>query len=497
MVWQCFLYRAVSASRQSLLFVFLMDIRCSTQPIAGKIYTLFPKRSVYLVYVAIFEIGSLICALAPTSGALVGGRAVAGLGASGIFAGGLVIVTTVIPLYKRAIWQGIINSTFAVASVIGPVIGGALTQHVSWRWCFYLNLPIAGFSAITVILFLNVHPAKTETGTLGQRLKNLDGIGFATFTGAVAMLLLALQFGGTAYAWNSSIVIGLFVGFGVTMALFVVWQFRQQDEAMIPPKIFSYRNVTLIFASALFANGPFQTVVYWLPIWFQAVLNVSPTSSGVRYLPTVISDVLTSVIGSGIVMKLGTWNPFLLFGLMSMCIGCALLTTLSPEVSDGHWIGFQILCGVGYSLVISMAHLGVQATLPKDLVPIGATTLLFGMSTSCAVFLAVGQAVFQDRLSSELSQVVPSSVVKEIISVGATQIHTVVNTQDVAGVINAYSDAVAQVFVCVSKCAHQHPTNYGAVYPYCRSSHLLPMHLRHPMDLNQEIGTSIRNLAIE
>ena len=347
-------------------------------------------------------------------------------------------------------WQGIINSTFAVASVIGPVIGGALTQHVTWRWCFYINLPIAGFSATVVFFFLTLRPAKTEQIALVKKIQGLDGVGFVLFAGAVAMLLLALQFSGT-YTWKSSVIIGLLVGSAITMLLFIVWAFYFQDNALIPPSIFSYRNVILIFISALFANGPFQVMVYWLPIWFQAVLGVSPTVSGVRYLPTVIADVLTSVIGSGIVMKLGTWNPFLLFGTASMSIGCGLLTTLAPSVSDGHWIGFQILCGVGYSLVISMAHLGVQATLPKELVPIGATTLLFGMSTSCAVFLAVGQAVFQSRLSSELLQVLPTSVVNEIISVGATQIRTVTSMQNFAAVIHAYSEAVTQVFVCDSE----------------------------------------------
>ena len=335
----------------------LIHARCVTQPLAGKTFILFSKRAVYLSYVALFEVGSLVCALAPSSKILIVGRAIAGFGASGIFAGGLVILTTVIPLDKRAIWIGTMNSTFAVASVVGPVIGGALTQNVTWRWCFYINLPIGGFAAAVVLFFCKIKQAPPENVSLIRKLKSLDGIGFFLFAGSVAMLLLALQWGGTTYAWNSSVIIGLFAGSGVVMPIFVGWQLFTLETALIPPRLFANRNIVLIFASALFSNGPFQTIVYWLPIWFQAVLGVSPTASGVRYLPTVISDVLTSLIATGIVMKLGKWNPFLIFGTAMVALGAGLLTTIYPGISNGHWIGYQIFGGIGYSLIVNMVSI--------------------------------------------------------------------------------------------------------------------------------------------
>lgn len=115
-------------------------LRCATQPLAGKMYTLFPKKAVYLIYLVVFEIGSLICALAPSSYALIIGRAVAGMGASGIFAGGFTVLTTIIPLHKRAVWTGAMGSVFAISSIIGPILGGAFAQDVTWRWCFYINV---------------------------------------------------------------------------------------------------------------------------------------------------------------------------------------------------------------------------------------------------------------------------------------------------------------------------------------------------------------------
>lgn len=256
------------------------------------------------------------------------------------------------------------SSTFAISSIVGPVIAGAFTQNVTWRWCFYLNLPIGGFAAVLILFLFRIKGASTETAPLSGRLKGLDGVGFVLFASSITMLLLALQFGGTSYVWKSSVVIGLFLGFGLTLLAFIPWQMYLQDAALIPPRLFKNRNASLIFFASIFVNGPFQTIVYWLPIWFQAVLGVTPEGSGIRYLPTVISDALASVIGAGIVMQLGIWNPFLLFAEAMVCLGAGLLTTIHPGISDAHWIGYQIFGGIGYSLASNLVSL-TPSSSPK------------------------------------------------------------------------------------------------------------------------------------
>ncbi|RYP78946.1 hypothetical protein DL769_003111 [Monosporascus sp. CRB-8-3] len=421
---------------------------CSTQPLAGKTYVLFPKRLVYLAYVAILEIGSLVCALAPTSKALIVGRAVAGLGASSIFAGGFVVVTTIIPLHRRAIYTGSVSSTFAIASVVGPVLGGAVTEHATWRWCFYINLPVGGFAALLFVPFFNIHPAATEKAPLMSKLKALDGVGFVLFAAATTMLLIALQWGGVDYAWNSSIVIGLFVGCALIFALFVPWQLYMKDDALIPPRLFTaHRNVVLICGSSFFVNGPFRVVIFWLPIWFQAVLGASPTQSGINYFPTVIADVVAAFIGAGVIVQaVGWWNPFLLLAEALVCLGGGLLSTIHPGISSGHWIGYQILGGFGFSLAGNLAHLGMQASLPKELVPLGATNLLAIISTSCAIFTAIGQAVFQKRLMANLSTIISPDAVNAIISAGATNLESVVDPAVLPAVIQLYGKSVTQVF---------------------------------------------------
>ncbi|KAI9034945.1 uncharacterized protein KD926_004993 [Aspergillus affinis] len=218
---------------------------------------------------------------------------------------GLCLCTFLVGLIRYPICasQSLAGKTFTLF----PKKWTYLSAHVTWRWCFYIHLPIGAFSVTAFVLFFRIKPARTEEGATLQKLKALDGVGFSFFAGAVAMLLLALQLGGTSelYAWDSSRIIGMFVGSGATFIAFVSWQLYLQNAALIPPQLFRHRNTSLIFSSAVFSNGPFQCIVYWLPVWFQAVLEVSPTASGVRYLPTVIADVVTSIVGSVLVTYWG------------------------------------------------------------------------------------------------------------------------------------------------------------------------------------------------
>ncbi|KAF2732223.1 MFS general substrate transporter [Polyplosphaeria fusca] len=419
---------------------------CVALPLAGKIYMFFHKKLVYLAYIAVFEIGSLVCALAPTSNALIVGRAISGLGASGIFAGSLIIVATIAPLHKRPLLTGMTNGTFGASQIIGPLIGGAFAQNVTWRWCFWINLPAGGVSIALIMLFLHLQKSPTKMEALKTKIKKLDLLGFAIFAGAIMMLLLALQWGGVTYAWSSSVVVGLLVGFVVLFAIFVVSQWWMADSALVPPKLFTFRTVVLAFGACLLGPGGVATIIYYLPIWFQAVQGATPINSGVRYLPSVISDVLTSIVGGGIVMTVGWYNPFYIFGVGILAIGSGLLSTLTPTTGAGKWIGYQILTGCGYSFLVTMPHIALQAMLPPDLIPIASTTLLFAMTASCSIFLAGGQAIFQSALTRNLRRVVSPEEAARLIAVGAADVHREVQPADRDAVFDVYNTAITNVF---------------------------------------------------
>ncbi|KAK4116027.1 MFS general substrate transporter [Canariomyces notabilis] len=419
----------------------------SSQPLAGKVYTLWSKKVTYLLYLVVFEAGSLMCALSRSSPALIAGRAVAGFGASGLFAGGFTILTTIIPLHKRAVWTGTMGATFSIASIVGPIMAGALTQNVTWRWCFYINLPIGGAAAALFFLLVHLRPAATEQKPIAGKIAMLDAPGFVLFASSTTMLLLALQWGGIEYAWSSSVIIGLLVGFCVVMLLFVFWTLWRKESALIPPRLFTMnRNPALLCAAAFFVNGPFQIVIYWLPVWFQGVLGASPTQSGINFFPTVVSDVLAAFIGSALVSQLGWWNPFLLFAEACVCLCGGLLSMIYPDIPGAHWVGYQILGGIGYSLASNLSHLAMQSSLPQDLVPLGSSTLLSVISTSCAIFMAIGQAVFQRRLQVNLDSVIPVESVNTIINSGVTNVASLVEPSQLPEVIRRYSLSVTQTF---------------------------------------------------
>lgn len=230
----------------------------------------------------------------------IGGRVIAGLGAAGIFNGGFTIISSAVPLSKSPLYTGILAGFSQLGMVAGPLIGGLLTEHVSWRWCFYINLPVGG-AAVAMLWFVSI-PEIAEKKTFSRDtvmnvLPELDLIGFALFTPAAVMFLTALQFGsGNTYAWDSSTIIGLICGAVVTALVFVYWESRMGDLAMIPGSMLRKRVVwtSCVFASALMCCSIVAS--NWLPTYFQAVKGEQPALSGVHILPSILSALLFVVV---------------------------------------------------------------------------------------------------------------------------------------------------------------------------------------------------------
>ncbi|KAM0802567.1 major facilitator superfamily domain-containing protein [Usnea florida] len=420
---------------------------CALQLFFGKLYTFFSIKYVYLTAILIFEVGSVICGAAPTSVALIIGRAVAGVGSAGIFSGALVIIAYAVPLVKRPIYSGLIGGMYGLASVAGPLMGGAFTDKVTWRWCFYINLPIGAVTIVGIALFFTSPPREQENSIgFWERTKQFDPVGTTIFLPCVISLLLALQWGGSRYHWNDGRIIALFVLAGVLGIAFAGVQVWQGDNATIPPRILKNRSIIFGAWFVFCLGASFFILVYYIPIWFQAIKGVSAVESGIRSLPMILGVVIVSMIAGIGISALGYYTPFMILSSIVMATGAGAISTFKVGTGHGMWIGFQALYGCGVGSGMQQPLIAAQTVCALDDVPTATAIMNFCLNLGGALFVAVGQNLFTTHLSANLATDVPILNPDIVLKTGATSLRDAVDSQSLAGVLLAYNDALVTTY---------------------------------------------------
>ncbi|KAF2758457.1 MFS general substrate transporter [Pseudovirgaria hyperparasitica] len=417
----------------------------ATQLVFGKIYQFYSPKTVYLICIVVFELGSAISGAAPNSGALIAGRAISGLGASGMQNGSVIIFMHIVPLHRQPIFQGLMGMVFGISSVLGPLLGGVFTDHLSWRWCFYINLPIGGVAFVVIFFIMKLDIQRPAKLTIPQQLLKLDPIGNAFFVPGIVCLLLALQWGGGSYPWSNPRIIALLVLAPILLITFIVSQCILGERAMVPLRIVRQRSIA---ASTLFAfcvGGLMIVVIYYLPLWFQAIKGASAQKSGFMQIPTILSMVVASVLGGVAIKNIGYYAPFMIATSVLTAIGAGLLSTLNPASGHPQWIGYQFIFGFGLGLGMQQSATAVRASLSKKDVSIGVACVFFCMTLGQALFLAVAQSIFQSQFRSKLSAMTGFDVAA-VIGSGATEFRQIVPVQKLPAVLEAYSESVTNTF---------------------------------------------------
>ncbi|CAD0112908.1 unnamed protein product [Aureobasidium uvarum] len=370
----------------------------SSVPLWGKISDIFGRKPILIVANLLFLIGSLIAALANSIGMLIAARAIQGVGGGGLVTLVNICISDLFSLRRRGAYFGIIGGVWALASAIGPVIGGVFTEKVSWRWCFYINLPLDGAALVIIFFFLDL---KTPRTPLWEGLKAIDWIGALLVIGGVLMFLFGLEYGGVTYPWDSATVLCLIIMGVFTMVLFFINEWKFAKSPVMPLRIFQTRSNIAVLGVCAIHGMVFISASYYLPLYFQAARGATPLLSGVYILPQALSLSFASMATGIFIRKTGQYLPAIWFGMVFLVLGFGLFVDFTANSSWAKLIIYQIIAGIGIAPLIAL-QTGVQ---PRD---IATATATFGFVRQIftSISVVIGQTVYQNQMNTKTARLV-------------------------------------------------------------------------------------------
>ncbi|KAJ6155795.1 hypothetical protein N7470_006361 [Penicillium chermesinum] len=365
----------------------------STMTTWGKLYDIFSAKILYILGVVIFEAGSALCGAAPNMNALIVGRAIAGLGGSGLYLGCLTLIEVTTSVRQRPMYMGFTGITWGLGTVLGPLIGGAFAEnrHTTWRWAFYINLVIGGLFAPIYLFFLPM--ADPQKGVaLKDKLRQVD-------------------FGNILFPWGSAKEISLWVVGGILLVVFIVQQataFTTTKANRIFPGDFLRKPIMwILFIAMACASTAVFVPVYYIPLYFQFVLGDSPLTAAVRLLPFVFLSVFCGLLNGGTMSLLGYYQPWYLVGGMFTAIGGGLMSTIDEHSSRSSIYGYSVLIGLGSGLFIQASFAVAQAKVPRARASDATAFIALAQTIGIVLSLAISGSVWQNQSVAALQELLP------------------------------------------------------------------------------------------
>ncbi|WP_420864057.1 DHA2 family efflux MFS transporter permease subunit [Streptomyces deccanensis] len=411
-------------------------------PLWGKLGDQYGRKRLFQTAIVIFLIGSALCGAAQDMPQLIGFRALQGLGGGGLMVLSMAIVGDLVPPRERGRYQGLFGAVFGATSVLGPLLGGLFTEHLSWRWVFYVNLPVGAVALVVIAAVLRI-PRRSERHVI-------DYLGTFLIASVATCLVLVASLGGTTWDWNSPQIVGLCVLAVVLVAVFVAVE-RRAAEPVLPLKLFRVRTFTLSAVISFVVGFAMFGAMTYLPTFLQVVHGVSPTMSGVHMLPMVFGLLLSSTVSGQIVSRTGRWKVFPLAGTAVTTLGLLLLHQLDADSGDGEMSAYLFVFGAGLGLVMQVLVLIVQNAVSYGDLGVATSGATFFRSIGASFGVAVFGTVFAGHLGDKLTDALDGAALPAGVTVEGLK----ADPREIADlpaalrppVLDAYASSITDVFV--------------------------------------------------
>ncbi|WP_097866493.1 MDR family MFS transporter [Streptomyces sp. rh34] len=411
-------------------------------PLWGKLGDQYGRKKLFQAAIVIFLIGSALCGVAQNMPQLIGFRALQGLGGGGLMVLSMAIVGDLVTPRERGKYQGLFGAVFGVTSVLGPLLGGFFTEHLSWRWVFYINLPI-GVVALGVIAAVLHIPVRREKHTI-------DYLGTFLIASVATALVLVASLGGTTWAWSSPQIIGLAVLAVVLLVVFIAVE-RRAAEPVLPLKLFRIRTFSLVAVISFVIGFAMFGAMTYLPTFLQVVHDITPTMSGVHMLPMVFGLLITSTGSGQIVSRTGRWKVFPVVGTAVTAVGLLLLHQLDENSSTWLMSAFFFVFGAGLGLVMQVLVLVAQNSVSYPDLGVATSGVTFFRSIGSAFGVAVFGTIFANRLTGQLTDALAGQSLPSGVDAGRLAADPRAIGQLPAdlrpSVLGAYSTSITDVFL--------------------------------------------------